>query len=96
MNKDELKEKIQSLEDRLAKIEHFLKPQMHVQEELEASTQKAMKLLAKYDLISVHLLQRTLSVGFARAARVLDLLEEKGYISASEGVGKPRKVLKKV
>ncbi len=42
---------------------------------------------------SASLLQRRLKVGYARAARLLDLLEEEGFISAGDGA-KPREILK--
>jgi len=37
------------------------------------------------------LLQRRLSIGYARAARLLDLLEERGVVGPAEGA-KPRDV----
>ena len=40
---------------------------------------------------SASLLQRRLSIGYARAARLLDILEEKGYIGPGDGA-KPREV----
>lgn len=40
---------------------------------------------------SASLLQRRLSIGYARAARLLDMLEEKGIVGPAEGA-KPRKV----
>ena len=42
--------------------------------------------------ISTSLLQRKLSLGYARAARIIDMLETKGFIGPFEG-SKPRKVL---
>jgi S-DNA-T family DNA segregation ATPase FtsK/SpoIIIE len=41
---------------------------------------------------STSFLQRKLRIGYARAARLMDILEEKGVISAGEGA-KPREVL---
>ena len=41
---------------------------------------------------SVSYLQRRLSIGYARAARIVDQMEDKGYIAASNG-SKLRKVL---
>ena len=42
--------------------------------------------------VSTSALQRKLKLGFARAARIVDELEEMGVIGPSEGA-KPRKVL---
>jgi S-DNA-T family DNA segregation ATPase FtsK/SpoIIIE len=42
---------------------------------------------------SASLLQRRLKVGYARAARLLDLLEQEGFIGPGEGA-KPREILK--
>ncbi|OGL73854.1 hypothetical protein A3E39_01815 [Candidatus Uhrbacteria bacterium RIFCSPHIGHO2_12_FULL_60_25] len=42
---------------------------------------------------SASLLQRRLKVGYARAARILDLLEQEGFIGPGEGA-KPREILK--
>lgn len=54
--------------------------------------------LAKEEIIragkaSASLLQRRLKVGYARAARILDLLEQEGFIGPSDGA-KPRELLK--
>jgi S-DNA-T family DNA segregation ATPase FtsK/SpoIIIE len=38
-------------------------------------------------------LQRRLSIGYARAARIVDQLEVAGVISPSDGSSKPREVL---
>jgi DNA segregation ATPase FtsK/SpoIIIE-like protein len=43
---------------------------------------------------SASLIQRRLKVGYARAARIIDLLEEEGLIGPGEGA-KPREVLGK-
>ncbi len=42
---------------------------------------------------SASLLQRRLKVGYARAARLLDLLEQEGFIGPADGA-KPREILK--
>ncbi len=52
----------------------------------------ALRLVCQYDKASASLLQRRLSVGYARAARILDQLEMAGVIGAGEG-SKPRDVL---
>ena len=40
----------------------------------------------------LHLLQRRLRIGFNRASRIMDQLEERGIISPKDG-SKPRQVL---
>lgn len=52
----------------------------------------ALRLICQHDKASASLLQRRLSVGYARAARILDQLEEAGIIGPAEG-SKPRDVL---
>lgn len=54
----------------------------------------ALRLICQHDKASASLLQRRLSVGYARAARILDQLEEAGIIGPGEG-SKPRDVLVK-
>ncbi len=54
---------------------------------------EAVKVVCQYDRASASLLQRRLSIGYARAARIVDQLEAAGVIAASDGSSKPREVL---
>lgn len=56
--------------------------------------EEALRLVCQHDRASASLLQRRLSLGYARAARILDQLEETGAIGPGEG-SKPRDVLAK-
>ncbi|MBI2405348.1 DNA translocase FtsK [Candidatus Gottesmanbacteria bacterium] len=60
----------------------------------DALFEDALRLICQHDKASASLLQRRLSVGYARAARILDQLEEAGIIGPGEG-SKPRDVLVK-
>ncbi len=52
----------------------------------------AVNVITELNSASTTVLQRKLRVGYARAARIMDELEQLGYVSAAEG-NKPRKVL---
>lgn len=54
----------------------------------------AIQIICQYDKASASLLQRKLSIGYSRAAKILDQLEELGVIGPAEG-SKPRDVLAK-
>jgi S-DNA-T family DNA segregation ATPase FtsK/SpoIIIE len=51
----------------------------------------AKKIIIESGKASASLLQRRMSVGYARAARLLDLMEEKGWIGPGQGA-KPREI----
>jgi len=61
-------------------------------EEKDPLFQEALKIISQYDRASASLLQRRLSIGYARAARILDQLEAEGVVGPAEG-SKPREVL---
>ncbi len=54
--------------------------------------EEAVKLAIDAGKISTSLLQRRLGVGYGRAAKLIDLMEEKGYVSPPNGT-KPREVI---
>ena len=53
---------------------------------------EAIKIVVEYNQASTSFLQRRLRVGFNRASRIMEQLEERGIISERDGT-KPRQVL---
>jgi S-DNA-T family DNA segregation ATPase FtsK/SpoIIIE len=52
----------------------------------------AIRMICQFNTASASFLQRKMSIGYAKAARILDQLEEMGVVGAAEGA-KPRDVL---
>lgn len=54
--------------------------------------EEVVRLVCQFDTASASFLQRKMSIGYSRAARILDQLEEVGIVGPAEG-SKPREVL---
>jgi S-DNA-T family DNA segregation ATPase FtsK/SpoIIIE len=63
-------------------------------EEADRLLMDAVGVIREYDRASASLLQRRLKVGYARAARIIDQLEARGYIGAFDG-SNARQVLRR-
>jgi DNA segregation ATPase FtsK/SpoIIIE, S-DNA-T family len=63
-----------------------------VVEDQDPHFEDAIKVITNSDKASASLLQRRLSIGYARAARILDQLEKAGIVGPADG-SKPREVL---
>ncbi len=100
---DELKEQVERLSEKqnsqytdlmlqLKKIEdHFASADITIIDE-DAMYEEAKELIIEHQTASTSLLQRTLNIGYSRAARLMDLLEENEVVGPMEGA-KPRKIL---
>jgi S-DNA-T family DNA segregation ATPase FtsK/SpoIIIE len=67
-------------------------PEAEVEEEDEL-LEDAIQLVRREKRASISFLQRRLRIGYVRAARLIDIMEEKGIIGPAEGAGGSRKVL---
>jgi DNA segregation ATPase FtsK/SpoIIIE-like protein len=61
-------------------------------DEIDDNFKQAVEVVVQYDRASASLLQRRLSIGYARAARLIDQLENAGVVAPAEGSA-PREVL---
>lgn len=91
-NYKELKELINKLEKRVTQLEKFSKSRRTPGLDRDDLFDEAVKTVSQYDEVSASLIQRRLMIGYARAARILDELEEAGIVGSGEGA-KPRIVL---
>jgi S-DNA-T family DNA segregation ATPase FtsK/SpoIIIE len=64
-----------------------------VSEEDEELVQKCLEVMQQEKKASTSLFQRRLRLGYTRAARILDILEARGYVGPGEGA-KPREILR--
>lgn len=87
---DDVNKKLDDIEERVKRLEE----KTLIPLDTDALLDKAKETIKQYGEISASFLQRTLSIGYARAARLLDLLEKEGLVGKGEGA-KPRKVIKK-
>jgi DNA segregation ATPase FtsK/SpoIIIE-like protein len=55
--------------------------------------EEAIAVVRSHNRASVSLLQRRLRIGYSRAARLIDLLEEEGIVGPDQGPGRSREVL---
>ncbi len=62
-------------------------------EQVDQLLHQALKLISTRTHVSTSLLQRQLRIGFPRAARLMDQLEEMGAVGGDEGGGRSREVL---
>ena len=74
------------------KIEKGDDEEEEISEEDEELVQKCLEIIRQEKKASTSLLQRRLRLGYTRAARIVDILEDRGILGPGEGA-KPREIL---
>ena len=74
------------------KLELSTAPEEDVTEEDEELVEKCLEIIRQEKRASTSLLQRRLRLGYTRAARIVDILEQRGILGPGEGA-KPREIL---
>ena len=64
-----------------------------VSDEDEELVSKCLEVMQQEGKASTSLFQRRLKLGYTRAARILDILEDRGYVGPGDGA-KPREILR--
>ncbi len=74
------------------KLQSAAMPENDVTEEDEELVEKCLEIIRQEKRASTSLLQRRLRLGYTRAARIVDILEQRGILGPGEGA-KPREIL---
>ncbi len=74
------------------RMESAAAPNEDVTEEDEELVEKCLEIIRQEKRASTSLLQRRLRLGYTRAARIVDILEQRGILGPGEGA-KPREIL---
>ncbi len=85
-----IKNKQNELEDSVEDLENTTNP-TYDEDDLDPFYERAVEIVTQSGKASASLLQRRLDIGYARAARLIDVLETKGIVGVAEG-SKPRQV----
>jgi len=83
---------VQYTEEVIKMTKSGVAPVPGVEGEVDELFNDAVKEICQYERASASLLQRRLSIGYARAARLIDQLEAAGVVGPQDG-SKPRDVL---
>lgn len=79
-------------EDAIEKVEENVESPSEASDDEDELIDEAIKVIINENTASVSMLQRKLKIGYARAGRIIDQLEQRGVVGGYEG-SKPRKVL---
>jgi S-DNA-T family DNA segregation ATPase FtsK/SpoIIIE len=74
------------------KLQSTAPPEEDVTDEDEELVEKCLEIIRQEKRASTSLLQRRLRLGYTRAARIVDILEQRGILGPGEGA-KPREIL---
>ena len=84
------KEKLRTIQDELTETHEKV---TLLNEERDELLEEAIELLQQQERASTSLLQRRLRIGYPRAARLMNQLEEEGIVGPPESGGRWREVL---
>jgi S-DNA-T family DNA segregation ATPase FtsK/SpoIIIE len=62
------------------------------QEEIDPQYDAALALVAEARQASISMIQRRLRIGYNRAARIMEKMEQEGVVGPSDGTSRPREV----
>lgn len=104
ISEEEVEKVVSNIKDRGEEVDYQESIIEHINNGAQSSSQQdsadngdelldeAIKLVVEYNQASTSFIQRRLRVGFNRASRIMDELEERGVISPKDG-SRPRQVL---
>ncbi|MEN9407656.1 MAG: hypothetical protein RLZZ455_872 [Candidatus Parcubacteria bacterium] len=97
---EKLESQIVDLKIRVQRLEEYIRAFPDKDEYLnldvmdDSQLEDVIRLICQFNSASASFLQRKMSIGYSRAARILDQLEDLGIVGPAEG-SKPREVLER-
>jgi S-DNA-T family DNA segregation ATPase FtsK/SpoIIIE len=82
-----------SLVEEITRVEAEAAAEAEYSEDRDEMYQKALEFADSMGEVSISSIQRRLKVGYNRAARIMDLMEDDGLVGPPKGAGKPRNFL---
>lgn len=100
ISEDEVEKVVSFIKNQKNEVEYKTEILDHLDKEVSKNSEseedellnESIKIVVESGQASTSLLQRRLRIGYNRAARIIEQLEEKGFISAKDG-SKPRQIL---
>jgi S-DNA-T family DNA segregation ATPase FtsK/SpoIIIE len=83
----------ETIDERSVPWEELVQEEMEQEQGPDRLLQEAVEIVQKTQRASASMLQRRLRIGYPRAARLIDELEEIGVVGPSQGGGREREVL---
>lgn len=89
------KQGVPTYDEEILKVKEEASASESTDEDLDEKYDEAVRYAIEAGEASISKIQRKFKIGYNRAARIVEKMEEEGLIAQSDGTGRPREVLRK-